>query len=96
MIGSLVFGVKEKTKVKREKMRRGKVGVLLLCVSALVMGWCMSPSSAAFFGKHQNRSGRKSLLPGESTSSLELNRVGSSVVFPLHGNVYPIGYVHSA
>jgi hypothetical protein len=28
------------------------------------------------------------------TSSLLLNQVGSSIMFPLYGNVYPIGYVH--
>ncbi|KAF3439286.1 hypothetical protein FNV43_RR17562 [Rhamnella rubrinervis] len=72
-------------------MKKGKVGVFLICVSVLVMGWCMSLSSAAFFDKQQSRLGRKSKLPVGSTSSLELNRVGSSVVFPLHGNVYPIG-----
>ncbi|XP_062173822.1 aspartic proteinase Asp1-like isoform X2 [Alnus glutinosa] len=34
---------------------------------------------------------RKSMLT-KPTSSLLLNRVGSSVMFPLYGNVYPIGF----
>ncbi|XP_015890858.3 aspartic proteinase Asp1 [Ziziphus jujuba] len=72
-------------------MRQRKVGLVMLCVSMLLMGWSMTMSSASFFGKHQNRCGRKSMLPVEASSSLELNRVGSSVVFPVHGNVYPIG-----
>ncbi|KAG7982821.1 hypothetical protein I3843_04G072400 [Carya illinoinensis] len=33
------------------------------------------------------------MLPAEATSSLVLNRVGSSIVFAVYGNVYPIGIV---
>ncbi|CAB4309202.1 unnamed protein product [Prunus armeniaca] len=31
------------------------------------------------------------MLPDEATSSLGLNRAASSIVLPVHGNVYPIG-----
>ncbi|XP_021900374.1 aspartic proteinase Asp1 [Carica papaya] len=35
---------------------------------------------------------RKSAQPTETMSSMMLNRAGSSLVFPVHGNVYPTGY----
>ncbi|WCJ37758.1 Eukaryotic aspartyl protease family protein [Euphorbia peplus] len=35
---------------------------------------------------------RKALISSETSPSFMLNTVGSSLVFPLHGNVYPIGY----
>ncbi|KAL5555221.1 hypothetical protein UlMin_037457 [Ulmus minor] len=70
-------------------MKEDKAGVLLW---VLVFCCSMMITSAGFFDHHhQSRHGRKTFLPS-SSSSMELNRVGSSVVFPIHGNVYPIGY----
>lgn len=34
----------------------------------------------------------KSMFSGASSSAV-VNPIGSSVVFPMYGNVYPIGYV---
>ncbi|KAB1210497.1 Aspartic proteinase Asp1 [Morella rubra] len=69
-----------------------KVGVVsLLQVLVLVLGLCVRSSSLASFGDQQ-RNRRKSVLPTEASSSLVLNRVGSSIAFPVHGNVYPIGF----
>lgn len=71
-----------------------KVGVVsLLQVLVLVLGFCVRSSSLASFGDQQ-RNRRKSVLPTEASSSLVLNRVGSSIAFPVHGNVYPIGCVY--
>ncbi|PON79894.1 Aspartic peptidase [Trema orientale] len=63
---------------------------LWLWVLVLVMGWSIPSSSAAFF---ESQHKRKFMLPVPSASRppLELNRRGSSVVFPIHGNVYPLG-----
>ncbi|KAL5555217.1 hypothetical protein UlMin_037453 [Ulmus minor] len=70
-------------------MKADKVGVLLW---VLVFCCSMMITSAGFFDHHHHsRHGRKTFLPS-SSSSTELNRVGSSVVFPIHGNVYPIGH----
>lgn len=35
---------------------------------------------------------RKALISSDTAASMMLNRVGSSIVFPLQGNVYPAGY----
>lgn len=77
-------------------MKEGNVGMLaLLRVVVLMLVLCVpssssSSSSGSYFEQKQNR--RKSLVPTQTTSSLTLNRVGSSIVFPVHGNVYPIGF----
>jgi len=74
-------------------MKEQKAVVLvLLQVLVLFLGLCESSmSSAPYVDQVHNR--RKSMLT-EPTSSLLLNRFGSSIVFPLFGNVYPIGYAH--
>ena len=78
-------------------MKEGKVGMLaLLRVVVLMLVLCVSSSSsslssASYFDQKQNR--RKSMVPTQRTSSLKLNRVGSAIVLPVDGNVYPIGYV---
>ncbi|KAJ8769216.1 hypothetical protein K2173_000991 [Erythroxylum novogranatense] len=68
-------------------MRKGEMGFWLwsLTVLFLVLG-----SSSSTDNKQQRW--RKALVSGEKTSPIVLNRVGPSIVFPLHGNVYPIGY----
>ncbi|KAI5335794.1 hypothetical protein L3X38_025928 [Prunus dulcis] len=68
----------------------GKSGWLLLLMSLLVMGLSATMSSASF-GDQYHRGRRKTMLPDEATSSLGLNRAASSIVLPVHGNVYPIG-----
>ncbi|KAF4403544.1 aspartic proteinase Asp1 [Cannabis sativa] len=71
------------------KMNRVNLGVWIWVLLVLAMGWSMTVSSAAFF---ESRHRRKSMYPPPATSSqLEFNRRGSSIVFPIHGNVYPIG-----
>ena len=73
-------------------MKAGMLGLLRVVVLILVLR--VSPSSSASYSRKQN--GRKFMLPvpaQATTSSLMLNRVGNSVVLPLHGNVYPDGYV---
>jgi hypothetical protein len=66
-----------------------------------------SSTSLAWFGNSKNKisaaNGRNSILPYEQSSSssssssspsfLNRFRSGSSVVFPVQGNVYPVGYV---
>jgi len=83
-------------------MKSGKLGffvVLLLLSSSTCLAWFGSSSS-----KHKisssSANGRNSILsyeqPSSSSSSpsfLNRFRSGSSVVFPVHGNVYPVGYV---
>ncbi|XP_061360022.1 aspartic proteinase Asp1-like [Gastrolobium bilobum] len=75
-------------------MKLGKLGftVLLLLLSC-------SACSAWFGNKHKSSTGngRNSILPDEASSSSSssfLNRFhgGSSIVFPVHGNVYPVGF----
>ncbi|KAJ7957066.1 Aspartic proteinase Asp1 [Quillaja saponaria] len=66
-------------------MKEGKVGLLVLAV--LVLSWSLSSAS---FGDKLHR--RKWMPPDEATSSSMMNRVGSSFLFPIHGNVYPMGY----
>jgi hypothetical protein len=75
---------------KEEKV----VVLVLLQVLVLVMGLCESSiSSSPYVDQMHNR--RKSML-SEPTSSLALHRVGSSIVLPVHGNVYPIGCVYTS
>jgi len=85
-------------------MKSGKLEffvVLLLLSSSTCLAWFGSSSS-----KHKisssSANGRNSILsyeqPSSSASSsspsfLSRFRSGSSVVFPVHGNVYPVGYV---
>ncbi|PON61826.1 Aspartic peptidase [Parasponia andersonii] len=64
---------------------------LWLWVLVLVMGWSIPSSSAAFFESQHKRKFMRP-VPSASRPPLELNRRGSSVVFPIHGNVYPLGY----
>ncbi|KAK7247612.1 hypothetical protein RIF29_42498 [Crotalaria pallida] len=76
-------------------MKIGKVGWVVVVVTLMVLS--MSTTCSAWFGSSKNKNGgRKSMvLPGEeeSTSGWVMNPVGSSsIVFPLHGNVYPVGF----
>lgn len=80
--------------------------LLLLLSSSTCLAWFGSSSSSS---KHKisssssssSANGRNSILPYEQPSSssssspsfLNRFRSGSSVVFPVHGNVYPVGYV---
>ncbi|XP_011022860.1 PREDICTED: aspartic proteinase Asp1-like [Populus euphratica] len=67
----------------KEKMGFWVVGVLVL---VLILG-----SSATNDDRQQRW--RKAMMSGETTgSSMLINRVPSSIVLPLHGNVYPIGF----
>ncbi|XP_062094118.1 aspartic proteinase Asp1-like [Humulus lupulus] len=70
------------------KMNRVNLGVWMWVLLVLAMGWSMTVSSAAFF---ESRHRRKSMYPAPTSSQLEFNRRGSSIVFPIHGNVYPVG-----
>lgn len=87
------------TYLHEEMTKLGKLGffVLLLFLSS-------STCSAWFGSKHKSSTsnGKNSILPYEQASSsssssspsfLNRFRAGSSVVFPVHGNVYPVGYV---
>lgn len=78
-------------------MKEENVGVMLLLqVLVFALSLCeISSSSGSYFDQQQQYHRRKSILPTEATSSLMLNRAGSSIVLPVDGNVYPIGYVHS-
>ncbi|KAG5050109.1 hypothetical protein JHK85_011212 [Glycine max] len=78
-------------------MKSGKLGILVLLVL-----FSSSTCSAWFGSKHKSSSGRSSFRPDEASSSssssssspyiLNRFRAGSSVVFPVHGNVYPVGF----
>lgn len=72
-----------------------KMGKVVMVVAVMVL-FNMS-SCSAWFGGNKHKSGRNSILPSEATSSRSrlLNPAGSSIVLPLYGNVYPVGYVHS-
>nr|XP_023882444.1 aspartic proteinase Asp1-like [Quercus suber] len=78
-------------------MKVGMLGLLRVVVLVLVLrvsSSSSSSSSSSYFGQKNRRS---SILPvpvpeQATTSSLKLNRVGSSILFPLHGNVYPMGF----
>lgn len=61
--------------------------MVLMVVLVVLLG--LSGWSAASDPQHR----RKSVFPEPASSSL-INIVQSSVVFPLYGNVYPMGYVH--
>jgi hypothetical protein len=66
----------------KEKVGFWVVGVLVL---VLILG-----SSAASDDRQQRW--RKAMMSGETMgSSMLMNRVPSSIVLPLHGNVYPTG-----
>lgn len=85
-------------------MKSGKLGffvVLLLLSSSTCLAWFGSSSSKPKISSSSSN-GRNSILsyeqPSSSSSSsspsfLNRFRSGSSVVFPVHGNVYPVGYV---
>ncbi|XP_041008183.1 aspartic proteinase Asp1-like isoform X1 [Juglans microcarpa x Juglans regia] len=74
-------------------MKQEKVGVLLLQVLVFALSLCeISSSSGSYFDQQQQYHRRKSMLPTEASSSLMLNRAGSSIVLPVDGNVYPIGF----
>lgn len=66
----------------------GKAEMLLAMMVLFNVSYC-----SAWFGNRQ-KNGRNSILPSQATSSScprLLNPAGSSVVIPLHGNVYPVG-----
>ncbi|KAL3729099.1 hypothetical protein ACJRO7_033665 [Eucalyptus globulus] len=74
-------------------MGKEKVGLVALLI--IVSSWCVSSSSyhsssSSSFRGDLSR-GKAPLTFGSASSSLVLNQVGSSVVFPLHGNVFPTG-----
>ncbi|GLT28154.1 hypothetical protein SLA2020_031060 [Shorea laevis] len=62
------------------KMRFGMV--LNVVALMLLLGFCCA----------SDYKWRKAMISGETSSSMMMNRVGSSVLLPLYGNVYPIGY----
>lgn len=70
-------------------MKIGKVGWLMVVLTMMVFS--LSSCSAWFGNKHRHR--RNSILPDETTSSKPrlMNPAGSSVVFQVNGNVYPVG-----
>lgn len=73
-------------------MKIGKVGLGVMMV-VLMMMLNLSTCSAWFGNKR--KIGRNSILPGEAMSSrpsLMNHAAGSSIVFPIYGNVYPVGY----
>ncbi|OAY57650.1 aspartic proteinase Asp1 isoform X1 [Manihot esculenta] len=70
-------------------MGKGKVGFSVMAL-LVILGLILGSSSASSDDRRQRW--RKTMLSGEMMSSMMLNRIGSSIVFPLHGNVYPIGY----
>ncbi|XP_034691206.1 aspartic proteinase Asp1 [Vitis riparia] len=68
-------------------MEIGKVGVLVVLVVLVgLSGW----SSAS---DHQHKR-KKAVFPEPAASSSLINIIQSSVVFPLYGNVYPLGYYY--
>ncbi|XP_030516044.2 aspartic proteinase Asp1-like [Rhodamnia argentea] len=69
-------------------MRKEKVGLVALVI--IVSSWCVSPASSSSSRGEMSR-GKAPVTFGSPSSSLALNRVGSSVVFSLHGNVFPTG-----
>ncbi|GKV33973.1 hypothetical protein SLEP1_g42404 [Rubroshorea leprosula] len=62
------------------KMRLGMV--LNVVALLLLLGFCSA----------SDYKWRKAMISGETSSSMMMNRDGSSVLLPLYGNVYPIGY----
>lgn len=77
--------------VSEKEMGKGKVGFSVMAL-LVILGLILGSSSASSDDRRQRW--RKTMLSGEMMSSMMLNRIGSSIVFPLHGNVYPIGYVY--
>ena len=75
-------------------MKSANWGLLLL-----LLFFTTSTSSAWFGTKHKSSAGRFRSDEASSSSSspspflLNRFRSGSAVVFPVHGNVYPVGYV---
>ncbi|XP_057420105.1 aspartic proteinase Asp1-like [Lotus japonicus] len=78
-------------------MKSGKLGFFLLLL------FLNSSACSAWFGSNKHKSsyanGRNSILPHETSSSssssssyLSRFRSGSSVLLPVHGNVYPVGF----
>ncbi|KAI6691763.1 hypothetical protein NL676_019473 [Syzygium grande] len=65
-------------------MGKEKVGLVALVM--FLSSWCVSSSLGGDLSR-----GNIPLTFGSPSSSLALNRVGSSAVFPLHGNVFPTG-----
>ncbi|KAL3729101.1 hypothetical protein ACJRO7_033667 [Eucalyptus globulus] len=73
-------------------MGKEKVGWVALLI--IVSSWCVSSSShssSSSFRGDLSRGKAPLTFGSASASSLVLNRVGQSVVLPLHGNVFPIG-----
>ncbi|KAG5058456.1 hypothetical protein AAZX31_05G181900 [Glycine max] len=70
-------------------MKMGKVVMVVAVMVLFNMFYC-----SAWSGGNKHKSGRNSILPGEAISSWPslLNPAGSSIVFPLYGNVYPVGF----
>ncbi|KAK9266220.1 hypothetical protein L1049_012424 [Liquidambar formosana] len=69
--------------MEKRMMKKGKVSVVALFVLLLV--------SCSYASDDRPHKRRKSIPPSKA---LALNRVGSSVVFPMLGNVYPKGFYH--
>ncbi|GLU03866.1 hypothetical protein SLE2022_210390 [Rubroshorea leprosula] len=64
-------------------MTKKRFGMVLNVVALLLLlGFCSA----------SDYKWRKAMISGETSSSMMMNRVGSSVLLPLYGNVYPIGY----
>ncbi|XP_004503902.1 aspartic proteinase Asp1-like [Cicer arietinum] len=75
-------------------MKIGKVRWGVMVVVTLMMLLNLSCNCSAWFG-NKRKSGRKSILPSEAMSSSRpslMNIAGSSIVFPVFGNVYPVGF----
>ncbi|KAK6287233.1 PREDICTED: aspartic proteinase Asp1 [Theobroma cacao] len=60
-------------------MGKGRMSVLLLL---LFLSFCSA----------SDQKWRKAMISTDKGSSMMMNRVGSSILFPIHGNVYPTGY----
>jgi hypothetical protein len=74
-------------------MKKGKVRLVILVVTMMMLNFS---SCSAWFGNNKRKSGRNYILPDEaimsSRPSLMNHAAGSSIVFPIYGNVYPVGY----
>jgi hypothetical protein len=72
-------------------MKKGKVRLVILMVTMMMLNLS---SCSAWFG-NKRKSGRNYIQPDEAMSSrpsLMNHAAGSSIVFPIYGNVYPVGY----
>jgi hypothetical protein len=73
-------------------MKKGKVRLVILMVTMMMLNLS---SCSAWFG-NKRKSGRNYIQPDEaimsSRPSLMNHAAGSSIVFPIYGNVYPVGY----